>query len=154
MRHQAGAVPGELVSTGGVQGKMAREERGGHVKNVIGARGVRSQTMQKNESATGQRARRGRKGDLGGGSRMCLTAGARVGVMGDPAGPRGNRQGFFFRAGSPGTRRCALMSQLLFFFLFFFHSDEHTIENQHVGMELHTLQLGPSPRRLQIYPFQ
>lgn len=45
---------------------------------------------------------------------MCLTAGVRVGVMGDPAGPRGNLQ--VCASPSPGARTCRCSSQLLFFF--------------------------------------
>lgn len=44
---------------------------------------------------------------------MCLTAGACVGVMGDPAGPRGNLQ--VCASPSPGARTCRCSSQLLFF---------------------------------------
>ena len=65
VKHQAGEVPGNQRARRGygeqseVQGKMAREERGGHVKNVIGAVGVR--WRKKNESAaTGRKVRRRR----------------------------------------------------------------------------------------------
>ena len=84
-------------------------------------------------------------------SKMSSTAGARVGVMGDPAGPRGNRQGFFFFFFFPPCRlsrtsqvcAAAAMSQLLFLLLFFFHSDERTIENQHAGVELPACSSAP-----------
>lgn len=67
--------------------------------------------MQNESITTGQKARE-RKGERV--SKMCLTAGVCVGVMGDPAGPRGNLQVCAFS--SPGPRRCAAaeMSQLLY----------------------------------------
>lgn len=52
--------------------------------------------MQKMKVQQRDRERGEGEGEIWEESRMCLTAGAHVGVMGDPAGPRGNRQGVFF----------------------------------------------------------
>lgn len=66
------------------------------MKNVIAAavevpgESDDAKKKKKNESGTtGQRARLEIKKRV---SKMCLTAGVCVGVMGDPAGPRGNLQ--------------------------------------------------------------
>lgn len=70
---------------------------------------------------------------------MCLTAGACVGAMGEPAGPRSNLQ--VCASPSPGARTCRCSSQLLFFFPTNTHSltsarRRRTHTHPHTGIEL------------------
>ena len=95
--------------------------------------------MQNESTTTGRKAREKGEGKERV-SKMCLTAGVCVGVMGDPAGPRGNLQVCAFR--SPGPRRCAAaeMSQLLFYTHTHIQMSAHKMyrhrEDKQVGMKL------------------
>lgn len=89
VKPQVGTMPWKQREAKQRQAQKRWSEKRGQVKNVMAAKVQRESNDAKWKHNNRTESKERRKERV---SKMCLTAGACVGVMGDPAGPRGNLQ--------------------------------------------------------------